>query len=321
MHHRVHRHGHEVWAVSGETEKAYAKRAWKERAVIEWRVLRGKTTPSEAEEWLTKKNVVENENLRLPPFQSNPDPARSDPMVQADWSLAMAAAWIIWRTPIAVREHWNDYLFQCKEWRRRKGNFADGRRWEGWELRQRKLVSLLDVIHEASEVDPAKMELNAIEAVDALWSKLTYGDVEATGIPSSPPGFDRLVIPRHAWIDLSKGHFHGGSPDSVAKINSDEPCYDEVRVLRAQICGFWEPRSVTSSMGAATRCRQWLIEQIKLSPSRRPRPKKEFRQSAKEEFKGLSGNQFDMQWNLAIEDQGATKWRQAGAPKKIKSGN
>lgn len=246
MHPRVYGCGREVHAVSEEAEKAYGKCAWRERAVIEWQVLRGKKTPSEAEEWLTKKNVVENEKLRLPPFKSNPDPARFDPMIRADWTLAMAAAWIIWRTPSTVREQWNDYIFQCKEWRRRKGNLADGRTWEGWELRNRNLVSLHDVIHEASEFDPAKMKLSATKALDALWDYLTRGKVEATAIPSHLPGLERMVVPRHAWIDLSKGHFHDGPPDSVAKINCDRPCYDEVRVLRDQICGLLAPPCATS---------------------------------------------------------------------------
>ena len=128
----------------------YVKRAWWMRALIERDVLRGKKTPDEAEQWLAEKNAVADIKLRLPPFAATPDLVRFDPMAEKDWTLAMAAAWIIWRTPEAVREHWNDYRFECKEWRRREENLADKQmgKWrfrkggmqKGWELGKRALV-------------------------------------------------------------------------------------------------------------------------------------------------------------------------------------
>jgi hypothetical protein len=60
------------------------------------------------------------------PFVSKPDPARFDPTGEADWTLAMIAAWIIWRTPESVRDHWDAYLFECTEWRSFEQALADG---------------------------------------------------------------------------------------------------------------------------------------------------------------------------------------------------
>ena len=237
----------------------YVKRARWMRASIERDVLRGKKTPDEAEQWLAEKNAVADIKLRLPPFASYPDLVRFDPMAEKDWTLAMAAAWIIWRTPEAVREHWNDYRFECKEWRRREENLADKQmgKWRfreggmqrGWEIRKRKLVSLHDVVHEASESDPADLKISAREAVDDLWDRLEDGKPEATGIPSKlvSPDARRIVITRHEWVDLSWEHLHDGTPDSVANSGDSGSRYDEVRVPREQVCEIWKAATVTSA--------------------------------------------------------------------------
>jgi hypothetical protein len=69
-------------------------------------VRSGKLTPDEAEAWASERN--------RPPFAASPDIARFDPMSEPDWTLAMGAAWLIWRTPEKVREHWDAYLLECK---------------------------------------------------------------------------------------------------------------------------------------------------------------------------------------------------------------
>ena len=73
------------------------------------RAMDGELTPEQAE--------AEAERLGLLPLSREPDKAHYDPMREPWWTLAMAAAWIIWRTPDAVREVWPDYTTGFWRWR------------------------------------------------------------------------------------------------------------------------------------------------------------------------------------------------------------
>src|SRR5579871_4524907 len=71
--------------------------------------MRGEITPDQAE--------AEAATIGLPPFACTPDPTRFAPMNEVWWTLGMAAAWIIWRTPTAVRNVWSEYRREVREWR------------------------------------------------------------------------------------------------------------------------------------------------------------------------------------------------------------
>src|SRR5271163_1079121 len=45
-----------------------------------------------------------------------PDSDAFDPMKEPWWTLPMAAAWVIWRTPAAVRRVWQVYRSEVREW-------------------------------------------------------------------------------------------------------------------------------------------------------------------------------------------------------------
>lgn len=45
-----------------------------------------------------------------------PPLSKFDPMQQSHWSIMMTLAWIAWRRIDAVREQWDDYRAQCKDW-------------------------------------------------------------------------------------------------------------------------------------------------------------------------------------------------------------
>jgi hypothetical protein len=65
------------------------------------------------------------------------------------------------------------------------------------------------------------------------------------------------------------------------------------------------------------RCESWLTNHMRETPLERPKPKSEFRTEAQQLF-GISGNEFDSIWAVAIEQTGAN-WSKAGAPKKSKA--
>jgi hypothetical protein len=202
-------------------------------------VRRGEKNPEEAEAWAKENNQ--------PPFASSPDITRFDPMRETDWTFAMAAAWIIWRTPDAVRKHWDAYLYECREWRCRESRFSDGRHEVGWEVQKCPMVSLRDVVRKAAKVDSDDSRLNAREGIDDFWRELKSGAIEATGIPfvrrdysrSTP---NRIVIPRIEWNDLSQFYFHEGEKDSIANVDDCEPRYNKVRVSSKPVITRWPER-------------------------------------------------------------------------------
>jgi hypothetical protein len=54
--------------------------------------------------------------LGLPPLAPVPDPASYNPMCETGWTLVMAIAWILWRSPRKVCEFWDTYRRECWDW-------------------------------------------------------------------------------------------------------------------------------------------------------------------------------------------------------------
>jgi hypothetical protein len=283
----------------------------------------GEITPEEAEAWARENNQ--------PPFLSKPDAALFDPIREPYWTLAMAAAWIIWRTPNAVREHWDAYLVECKEWRFSEQIFPDGRREAGWDARRRNPVGLSDIFLKAAKSIPDDSKMRAMAEINSLWEKLKSGQIEATGVPHHAGGRDgipiirryearsapkRIAIARWEWNDLSAIDFHVGPPDSVATATDDEAQYYEVRVWRDDVIKIWREERVESSAASSSNCRRWLIEEMKNSPDVRINTKSFFLNLAKSKFPKLSNRQFYAQWGEAISQSGASAWARPGAPKK-----
>ena len=201
-------------------------------------VRSGKLTPDEAEAWARERN--------RPPFAASPDIARFDPMSEPDWTLAMCAAWLIWRTPEKVREHWDGYLLECKVWKPFEATYPDGRSERGWDLcrRKRKPVSLHDVLFKAARVDPGNPLTRFHADIDKLWGEFGSGRIEVTGIPhvrrSAPgPALSRVSIPPREWSDLSKIDHHDGDKDLIAMAADSEPRYIKVRVPSDKLIAFW----------------------------------------------------------------------------------
>jgi hypothetical protein len=69
-------------------------------------VERGAMSPKSAE--------LKAREMGLGSFSQSPNPATFSAMEQDVWSLDMALAWIIWRTPERVEEYWHDS--QAKRW-------------------------------------------------------------------------------------------------------------------------------------------------------------------------------------------------------------
>jgi hypothetical protein len=163
----------------------------------------------------------------------------------------MAAAWMIWRTPEAVRNHWDE--FRClPKWRRRKGNLDQEHGAIGWEVRRLEPVSLHDVLHEAAKNDPSNPLLRYQAEIDRLWSELGSGKIDAKGIPYVRPrvaGAEPIVIPNTEWAYLSKVDFHRGDKGSIGNFVDAEPLYERVRICSADVIELWPKGSAKIEIG------------------------------------------------------------------------
>lgn len=96
-------------------------------------VARGRLTFQQAEAWARERGQA--------PLARRPDTSGLDPMQEEHWTLPMAAAWFIWRSPAAVKDQWNPARMGWTQWLR------VGRR--GWHLKNFGRASLDDVLSQA----------------------------------------------------------------------------------------------------------------------------------------------------------------------------
>jgi hypothetical protein len=191
------------------------------------RVRRGELSPEEAEAWARDNGQ--------PPFAVEAGHAQFDPMAEEFWTLAMTAAWIIWRTPDVVRRRWRAYQRQCWVWRRY------GLYRSCWEVGRPGPVTLFDVLDEAARQDQPGDRVPAADAVKQLWAHLEGGRLVATGIAHTQRRdlATRTPIPAYEWIDLSYFDIPRDSPDAIRCTITNRPKYDGVRVPRTMVTTLW----------------------------------------------------------------------------------
>ena len=198
--------------------------------------MRGQITPEQAEEWARDHGK--------PPFEERPDPAKFDPMTVDDWTLGMATAWIVWRTPDAVRDVWSDFASGCWEWQ----SYNHREAWEhapegtvhakGSKLEQRKAkspdeVSLRTTVSKA--MGNSGMVLSAEAAESKLRAALRQGDklVARHGRRAEP-------IDRHLWSVLSpftSPRVRG--PHDAVYDDDGEVAFKDVTVEREAVIALW----------------------------------------------------------------------------------
>ena len=203
-----------------------------ERDEILMRARRGDLDPAQAEEWARENGQR--------PFASMPDENAFDPMAEPYWSLGMTAAWILWRTASSVRNYWNVYRTECWEWRAQEAVYSDGRRERGWKIDQREPVSLFDTLNEATRKHPdPSMVASPTACRGELWLRLRAGELTATGIAHGRK--ERVVIPKHDWIDLDHFEPDCDDPDAIGVFPEDQPRYFNVQVPKAEVVARWKP--------------------------------------------------------------------------------
>jgi len=200
-------------------------------------VRTGELTPNAAE--------AEAERLGIGPLLAHPDPADFDPMEQDRWTLPMTIAWIVWRTPEAVREHWDAYVIGCHRWREvyRNGTCV------GFEPGPvpRPTWSLLtlneDYPRERTRIAPWRPR-SPHDAREELWKALEQGDVVADAIDLDTR--KRVDIPASAWKSLDL--YPELEWDIVREDRMSRSGYEDLRFSVRQVVDAWPDRVLSETL-------------------------------------------------------------------------
>lgn len=195
------------------------------------RVHRGELEPSEAE-------AIASEKM-LGPLATRPPSDEFDPMSRQWWTLPMTIAWIVWRTPEKVRDHWDDYLRLCWDWMGTRWPDPDtGRHFVGHLLRRLDSASLNFLKFDA-ETSKNSVFATVKDAVAGLWSALGRGSLPATGTDFASRR--RAVIPAHGWSTLEWREVKSQEPVSVFHAGSTSDGYTAIRLQKTHVVSLWPP--------------------------------------------------------------------------------
>ncbi|MCO6409052.1 hypothetical protein [Hoeflea alexandrii] len=200
----------------------------------------GRMTPGEAEEAAKTQGLM--------PLAEKPDPALFNPMDEPTWTLAMAVGWIVWRTPEAVRDNWDDYRLECWDWitLTRRLPVNDGKGFQETtvaELQQLSHATLMglmavEAFDHASEAEVRKL-VSVKTAKEDLWRRLAEGALIATAVAevSGKP----VQVPAHEWSYLTALADKDLADELRYSQTAQTVEYREVTFRREDIIRLWPP--------------------------------------------------------------------------------
>lgn len=199
------------------------------------KVQSGTLTPEQAD--------LEAERQGIAPLIFNPDPNDFDPMRQAHWSMPMAVAWIAYRTPEAVREWWDPYRTECRDWHFRETR-ARVPGHSGYFIKQREKASLAMLkLSETVDVclnEDASAVMTVTAAVNGLRVELEIGHLSATGIDAATGEYARISA--YLWKDLEFVEIDARDvARSRPEIGRRQIRFEHVTVPRDAITQIWRP--------------------------------------------------------------------------------
>jgi hypothetical protein len=98
--------------------------------------------------------------------------------------------------------------------------------------------------------------------------------------------------------------------DELYDVRQSTPTWTHLQVPKDAILKHWPRPEPKSKPGL--NCRRWLVEEMRKTPTKRPRPKEAFCDEAKNRFPQLGGRQFNRAWDDAIVESGALAWKKPG---------
>jgi hypothetical protein len=198
----------------------------------------GLITPAQIEMELREKG--------LPPYAVTPNPEQFNPMTEAWWTLAMAIAWIVFRTPNSVRQVWWPYRSEFRIWSglREIETMKEGELQTvfGYELEELPDVSLRDACFDHGA--GGNPTLTPEDALRSLWANLENGLLVAEGVRKG--GETRYPIRDAEWMALEVDNYDGwpndpkgGWPTDSIGAGGKVPRFSGVRVRSARVVELW----------------------------------------------------------------------------------
>lgn len=159
-----------------------------------------------------------------------------DPFMEATWNIAMAVAWISWRSEERVLGAWPTFRSQFPEryWRAGTGEI------ESHEADTVAGLRLLETVEWGLDdgFAPAK-PLSVEDAIKALWGAMTDGKIAATAIDITTGR--PLAIPRDDWPRYEPVEGSGSIDELRPKSASNKVVYRDVEIPSADIARLWPP--------------------------------------------------------------------------------
>jgi len=195
----------------------------------------------------------------------------------AYWSLAMALAWITYRTEQAVINIKGD---------------------RGWAPTQAAISGLLSALRSGKLIAHSMFEGEPIPhpIETAVWS--TFEIV-----------VEPMMFVGHMFLPTS------GTPVVLAqRMGPPQTRLLSPTVPAAKVTKLWPAAKRTAA--AETRCQDYLVTEMNRSPNRAPKPRSEFLTDCQARFPGVSERGFGRAWANAIKLTGAVGWSKAGRRRK-----
>ena len=209
----------------------------KSRDEILEELRRGRLTPAEAEA-IAEQNGVG-------PLAHRPDPSKFDPMGEPVWTLAMAVAWIVWRTPDHVRENSDPYRSECMDC----VPAGDC----GWEIQQQGPASLtwlliLEATREEGDEQWSKL-MSVKSAQEDLIRHLAESSLTAFAIEQASRS--PVEIPHREWPYLALFPDRPWRDELRFKTDPLRPAYTHITLQSAEILKIWPAQSIDDEVKTA----------------------------------------------------------------------
>ena len=178
-----------------------------------------------------------------------PDPDQYDPMAEIWWTLAMALAWIIFRTSHAVRQAWWAYRGEFRIWSdlREIEVIRDGHReiCMGYELLRSYDLSVGEISRQYfyNRVGDTAVMVGE-DALSSLWRNLESGQLIAEGVRN---GKARAPIRDAEWIDLRAFRLEGWPADSIGA-DEETPRFFAVRIRSSRVLELWPSSTLVEAI-------------------------------------------------------------------------
>ena len=176
---------------------------------------------------------------------------------------------------------------------------------------------------------PLKIVAKRQQAATALFDAAKHSRVSLIGHPGPQGNTSEPITPTYFDDARCLGHDDNtietktsdiGMPKYVA-IRGDRnhkhfPVWSHVRVETKTFLRWLESQRPSSKVHNEDKCKNWLIEQMRKSPTERSGPKATYFEQAQRRFSGTSKRGFDILWREAVKESGASAWAKPGAPRK-----